>query len=115
MADKSKDFNPFRNLHKDQDRVIPFPGSVKQEEITTSSHFSPFHKPVKQEDITTAVVPVDITIGDDVIKDLLRAQPEPLTLQEKLKALFSYEQPKDDPFPINARDLYEFIGVTTKY
>lgn len=56
-----------------------------------------------------------ITLGDETVQNLLKEQTDPLSLQEKLKALFSADIKTDDPFPINARTLHEFIGVTTKY
>lgn len=56
-----------------------------------------------------------ITIGDDSVKNLLLQQEDPLSLQDKLRALFSAEEKTDNPFPINARELHSFLGVTTAY
>ena len=56
-----------------------------------------------------------LDIGDDNLKSLIVVQDNYLDIQDKLKALFSAEIPTEDPFSINGRELYEFIGVTTAY
>lgn len=56
-----------------------------------------------------------ITLGDETVQSLLREQEDPLTLQEKLKALFSADIKTEDPFPINGKDLYNFLDVATVY
>lgn len=73
---------------------------------------------VKKEDITSTVSStpsVDITIGNNTVQDLLLQQENPLELQEKLKALFSADTKTEDLFPINARELKEFVGLTGDY
>ena len=56
-----------------------------------------------------------LDIGDDNLKSLIVVQDNYLDIQDKLKALFSAEIPTEDPFPVNARELHEFLGVTTVY
>lgn len=56
-----------------------------------------------------------ITLGDETVQNLLKEQTDPLSLQEKLKALFSADIKTDNPFPINGKKLYEFLNVTTRY
>lgn len=63
-----------------------------------------------EQDVTSL-----ITLGDVTVQNLLKEQSDPLSLQEKLKALFSADIKTDDPFPINAKQLYEFLNVTTRY
>ena len=102
--------NPFTLLRERQ----------KAEAARKAAALTSKENSVKQEDITTtdqkmSVIPVDITIGDETVQNLLLQQDNPLELQEKLKALFSVDVKTDDPYPINARELKEFIGLTGDY
>lgn len=62
---------------------------------------------IKEEQDVTSL----ITLGDETVQSLLKEQTDPLSLQEKLKALFSADIKIDDLFPINARELHEFLGI----
>lgn len=85
-----KPFNPFKALREKQ--------KAAQADIK------------KEQDITSL-----ITLGDETVQKLLKEQTDPLSLQEKLKALFSADIKTKDPFPINAKQLYEFLSVITRY
>ena len=56
-----------------------------------------------------------LDIGDDNLKSLIVVQDNYLDIQDKLKALFSAEIPKEDLFPVNARELHEFLGIATQF
>lgn len=56
-----------------------------------------------------------IDIGDDNLKSLIVTQADYLDIQAKLKALFSAEEDKNNPYPINGRELYNFLGIVTDY
>lgn len=66
----------------------------------------------EEEDITEEdTKAVEISIGDDAVKELILKQDDPFSIQDKLRALFFYEEKQDDPFPINTRELYDFLGI----
>ena len=56
-----------------------------------------------------------LDIGDDNLKSLIVVQDNYLDIQGQLKALFSAEIPKEDPFPVNARELHKFLGIATQF
>lgn len=56
-----------------------------------------------------------LDIGDDNLKSLIVVQDNYLDIQDKLKALFSAEISKEDPFPVNARELHDFLGIATQF
>ena len=90
-----KPVNPFKALREKQ--------KAAQADITQQSS----SVDIKEEQDVTSL----ITLGDEIVQNLLKEQSDPLSLQEKLKALFSADIRTDDPFPINARELHEFLGV----
>lgn len=94
-----KPFNPFKALREKQ--------KAAQADITQQSS----SVDIKEEQNVTSL----ITLGDEIVQNLLKEQTDPLSLQEKLKALFSADVKTDDPFPINARELHEFLGIATEY
>ena len=105
-----KVFNPFSGKWIDDPREKILQDQKQSKVIPLDS--------VKQEDSVTTVstVPsVDITIGDEIVQNLLKEQDNPLELQEKLKALFSADTKTEDMFSVNGRELHEFLGIKDVY
>lgn len=57
----------------------------------------------------------DISFGDSTVTELLQQYNNAPELKEKLKAIFSVDSDTQEPFPINGRQLHDFLNVQTDY